>query len=124
MSSTIERTAMATIATKVWGALRKVSTAKNTSTIAVATIPSRTIHACAPVSPRNRSPERPTRRKIMSEHALPTDAIAERSTRFETTSTMPAVTRIPACGPSGELLPKNVGNWRASASIDVRPPAA
>ena len=60
----------------------------------------------------------------MSEHALPTDAIAERSTVFETTRTSPAVIRSPACGPSREPRPKNVGNCPAPASIAVRPPDA
>jgi hypothetical protein len=76
------------------------------------------------VSPRRRKAATPTRRKITSEHALPTDAIAERSTRLLTTSTMPAVISMPACAPSREPGPKKGGNWPTPASIEVKPPEA
>ena len=66
----------------------------------------------------------PTSRKITSEQALPTDAIAERSTRLETTSTSAAVISNPAFEPSREPRPKNGGNWPTSASIVVRPEEA
>ena len=46
----------------------------------------------------------------MSEQALPTDAIAERSTMLATTSTSAAVISMPACGPSRDPRPKKVGN--------------
>ena len=45
---------MPTIATNVSGAFRSVSTAKKTSTTAVAAMPMRTIAARAPVSERRR----------------------------------------------------------------------
>ena len=48
---------------------------------------------------------------MTSEQALPTDAIAERSTRLATTSTIAAVIKSPACGPRREPRPKNGGNW-------------
>ena len=115
---------MTTIATKVSGALRSVSTAKKASTIAVVASATSTIATFAPISARRRYAEIPTSRKIMSEQALPTEAIAERSTRFETTRTIPAVISIPARGPSGEPRPKKGGNWPAPASIVVRPPEA
>ena len=43
----------------------------------------------------------PTSRKTTSEQALPTEAIAERSTTFETTSTIAGVIRSPACVRAG-----------------------
>ena len=64
------------------------------------------------------------RRKIIREHALPTEAIAERSTTLETTRTSPEVISSPACGPSREPRPKKVGNCPWAASIDVNPPDA
>ena len=60
----------------------------------------------------------------MSEQALPTEAIAERSTRFDTTTTIAAVINIPACGPSREPSPKRGGNCPTSANVAVRPPDA
>ena len=66
----------------------------------------------------------PTSMKIMSEQALPTDAMAERSTRFEITRTIPAVMSISELWPSLDSRPKNGGNWRTSASMEVRPPDA
>ena len=64
----------------------------------------------APISVRSLNAAIPTRTNTISEQALPTDAIAERSTRFETTRTIAAVMNIPARGPSREPLPKNAGN--------------
>ena len=53
----------------------------------------------------------------ISEHALPTDAIADRSTKLATTSTRTAVTSSPPCWPSRDARPKIGGNCRISASI-------
>ena len=77
----------------------------------------------APVSALSRYAANPTRRKITREQALPTEAIAERSTRFATTRTIPAVMSSPACVPSREPRPKNGGNCpsaRASTSTHPR----
>ena len=112
------------IARKVSGALRSVSTAKKTRTTAVAPVATRTTAAFAPISERSRNAATPMRRKIISEHALPTDAMAERSTVFATTSTSAAVTRTPACGPSRERRPSSGGNCPDSLSIAVSPPDA
>ena len=60
--------------------------------------------------PRSRYAARPTSRKMTSEQALPTEAIAERSTRLATTSTSAAVISSPACAPSREPRPKKGGN--------------
>ena len=84
------------MAMKVSGALRSVSTAKNASTTAVTVIAASTIAALAPISCRRRYPAMPTSRKITSEQALPTDAIAERSTMLATASTSPLVISSPA----------------------------
>ena len=61
---------------------------------------------------------------MRSEQALPTEAIAERSTRLAITSTIAAVISIPLCEPSRELRPKKGGNCPISASDRVRPPEA
>ena len=61
---------------------------------------------------------------MTSEMALPTDAIAERSTTFATTSTSALVMRSPECGPSRDPRPKKVGNCPTWASIAVNPPDA
>ena len=53
----------------------------------------------------------PTRTKIISEHALPTDAIADRSTVFETRTTTAALIRTPLFAPRRDPRPKNGGNW-------------
>src|SRR6185503_11283626 len=116
--------ATTTIATNVSGSLRTVSTAKNASTTSVTTTPTRMSHACAPVSRRNRYPATPMRTKIASEHALPTEAIAERSTVLATTSTTAALIRTPLFAPSREAGPKNGGNWPTPDSIRVRPAEA
>ena len=108
------------IATNVSGAFCHVSTAKKPSTTAVTAIASRTIAGLLPVSARRRQPAAPTSRKIISATALPTDAIAERSTRFATSSTRPAVIRSPACAPSARFTPKNGGKSRSCASMPVR----
>ena len=54
MSRATARSVIATMAPKVSGAFRSVSTAKNTSTTAVTAIPSRTIAGEAPVCDRSR----------------------------------------------------------------------
>jgi hypothetical protein len=108
----------------VCGAFRNVSTAKKASTTTVAAIPARMIAALAPVVDRKRYPATPTRTKIISEHALPTDAIADRSTVFETTSTIPALISTPLFAPSRDPGPKNGGNWPTSESILVKPAEA
>ena len=75
-----------------------------------------------PISARRRNAASPMRRKIIREHALPTEAIAERSTRFATTRTSAAVISRPACGPSREPRPKNGGNCPGRrASTSARP---
>ena len=77
------------IATNVSGAFSSVSTAKNASTVAVTASARMMIAGLLPVSFRRRQPAMPTRRKMISATALPTEAIAERSTRLATTRTAP-----------------------------------
>src|SRR5262249_42710541 len=69
-----------------------------------------------PVSRRRRQPAAPTSRNTSKETALPTDAIAERSTKLATSSTSTAEMSSPACGPSRDFDPKEAGNSPASAS--------
>jgi hypothetical protein len=84
------------IAVNVSGEVWTVSTAKNPSTIATTAIASATMTGLLFVSLRRRQPARPTSRNTMSETALPTEAIADRSTTLAMIRTRPAVINSPA----------------------------
>src|SRR4051794_28078918 len=105
------------IATKVSGAFSSVSIAKNASTVAVIRSAMTMIAGLLPVSLRRRQPAMPTSRKMTRATALPTEAIAERSTRLATIRTAAAVMSSPAWRPRRDLP----DDLREEAFVGERP---